>query len=268
MIGIVGVIALLTVLGLPLVVTRFATIALTLTGLSREAARFQARSAFTGTGFTTSETEKVVDHPVRRKIIMLLMILRSAGLVSIIISLILSFAGSGSETDRLFRLFYLLAGLLILWFIARSSFVDRYLSRVIEWALRKWTDLDTRDYQSLLKLSGEYMVKELMVQEGDWVANKALRECQLTEEGVIVLGIYRDGGRYIGAPKADTEIYPKDTLILYGRADALRDLDKRQSDPSGQKAHDKAVSQQKQEVVKQDMEEKADKQKREGEGVH
>ena len=70
MLGIVGVIAFLTVLGLSLFITRLATIALTYTGLSREAARFQARSAFTGTGFTTSEAERVVDHPVRRRIIM------------------------------------------------------------------------------------------------------------------------------------------------------------------------------------------------------
>ncbi|MBD3334640.1 MAG: potassium transporter TrkA, partial [Candidatus Eisenbacteria bacterium] len=89
MTGFVGIIAFLTVLGLSLVITRIATTALTLTGMSREAARFQARSAFTGTGFTTHEAEQVVGHPVRRRIIMLLMILRSAGLVSILISIIL-----------------------------------------------------------------------------------------------------------------------------------------------------------------------------------
>ena len=35
------------------------------TGTSSELARFQARSAFTGVGFTTSEAESVVLHPVR-----------------------------------------------------------------------------------------------------------------------------------------------------------------------------------------------------------
>jgi hypothetical protein len=65
--GIVGIIALLTVLVLSLLITRVATVALTMTGLSQEAARFQARSAFTGTGFTTKEAEDVVNHPVRRR---------------------------------------------------------------------------------------------------------------------------------------------------------------------------------------------------------
>ena len=101
MLGVVRIIAFLTVLGLSLFITRLATIALTYTGLSWDAARFQARSAFTGTGFTTSEAERVADHPVRRRIIMLLMIARSAGVVSIVISLILSFGGSHSDISRL-----------------------------------------------------------------------------------------------------------------------------------------------------------------------
>jgi Trk-type K+ transport system membrane component len=43
----------LAALLLSLLITRIATIALSVTGLSRETARFQARSAFTGVGFTT-----------------------------------------------------------------------------------------------------------------------------------------------------------------------------------------------------------------------
>jgi len=39
------------------------TVALTHTGLSRESARFQARSAFTGAGFTTSEPGWTVGSP-------------------------------------------------------------------------------------------------------------------------------------------------------------------------------------------------------------
>ncbi|HUW03445.1 MAG TPA: hypothetical protein VMW08_13900, partial [Acidimicrobiales bacterium] len=65
-----------------LLVTRVATVMLTLTGMSRESARFQARSAFSGTGFTTTESESVVNHPVRRRIILSLILLGNAGIVS------------------------------------------------------------------------------------------------------------------------------------------------------------------------------------------
>ena len=50
----VAVLSLLIVVTLSLLVMRIAAMALMLTGLSRETAHFQTRSAFTGTGFTTT----------------------------------------------------------------------------------------------------------------------------------------------------------------------------------------------------------------------
>lgn len=52
-----AVLTLLVVILESMVITRIATIALMATGLTRESARFQARSALTGVGFTTSESE-------------------------------------------------------------------------------------------------------------------------------------------------------------------------------------------------------------------
>ena len=60
-----AVVSLLLIITLSLLMTRIASVALVHTGLSREVARFQARSAFSGVGFTTSEAESVVAHPVR-----------------------------------------------------------------------------------------------------------------------------------------------------------------------------------------------------------
>ena len=244
MAGVVGILILLTVLFLSLVITRVATVVLTMTGLSEETARFQARSAFTGTGFTTSESEHVVQHPIRRRVIMALMILRSAGLITIIISLMLSFLGPSPEMVKVMRLLWLSFGVLVLWLLARSKTVERYMCRVIERALKRWTDLDVRDYASLLRLSGGYSVTEIHVREGDWVAGKKLRECYLPQEGITVLGISRSDGSYVGGPKGDTDIYPGDMLIVYGRAEKLRELDARRADRAGDEAHDRAVSEQ------------------------
>lgn len=66
----VAVASIFSVAVISLVITRIATLAFVLTGMSTEAARFQARSALTGTGFTTGESEAVVNHPVRRRIVM------------------------------------------------------------------------------------------------------------------------------------------------------------------------------------------------------
>jgi len=218
--------------------------ALAYTGLSEEVARFQARSAFTGTGFTSRETEKVVAHPVRRRIIMMLMVARSAGLVTILISLIISFAESG-ELSRLTRLGWLVGGAAAIWLIVSTPFMDRLLRSVVRWSLQRWTDLDTRDYARLLNVHRTYSVNEIHVKEGDWLAGKRLRDCRLPEEGVTVLGIYRADGSYLGVPRADTEIYPGDKMLLYGRSKDLRELSFRRDDPRGQMAHERAVDDQK-----------------------
>lgn len=57
----VALISFLFVIATSLLITHIAAVALTLTGLSSDIARFQARSAFTGVGFTTKEAEKVVN---------------------------------------------------------------------------------------------------------------------------------------------------------------------------------------------------------------
>lgn len=259
MIGVIGVIAMLTVLFLSLIITRLATVALVLTGLSQEAARFQARSAFTGTGFTTREAESIVDHPVRRRIVMVLMILRSAGLISIIISLILSFVGSDTDQVKLTRLAYLACGVFVIWLLSQSRWIDRAMRKAMEHLLRRWSDLDTRDYVSLLNLSGPYTVREEAIDEDHWLASRGLGDCKLHKEGVLVLGIYRNDGSYIGAPTGNTEIEPGDTLVLYGRAESLRELGERQAGAEGEQAHANAVEQQEREEAREEGKDRQNK---------
>ena len=86
-----SIVSLLLVIFLSILITRIGTIALTHTGLTRQSAKFQARSTFSGAGFTTSESEMVVNHPVRRKIVMILILIGNAGIVAAMSSLILTF---------------------------------------------------------------------------------------------------------------------------------------------------------------------------------
>src|SRR5262249_34571771 len=66
------------------VCVRIGAVALELTGIPWERAKFQALSAFTNCGFTTSEAEDIVRHPLRRSIVSYLMILGNAGIVTTI----------------------------------------------------------------------------------------------------------------------------------------------------------------------------------------
>lgn len=241
-----ALISVLVAITLSLLITRIATEALTLTGLSRTSAKFQARSAFTGTGFATSESEAIVKHPLRRRIIMWLMFLGNAGFITVISSLVLTFVSTSSSRDGLSRLVYLLIGIALLWVLATNRAFNRILTRLVRKGLRRWTDLDLRDYARLLHLKGKYQVTEITVNEDNWLANKKLNELRLADEGITILGIERKDRIYIGAPHGNTCIYPEDTLIVYGCKMALIELNARHHGNEGDEAHRKAVAVQRQ----------------------
>ncbi len=237
----IAIVSLLAVLTVSIVVTRVATVMLTATGLSRDVARFQARSAFSGAGFTTNESESVVNHPVRRRIVLQLMLLGAAGVVTSLTSLLLSFTdASGGQTAR--RIGALLAGLLVLRLLAGSRAVDVALTRITEWALRRYTRLEVRDYDRLLHVSDDFTVAEIEPEEGDWVLGRRLEDLRLREEGVIVLGIYRRDGRYLGVPAGPTLVEPGDRLVVYGEDARAHELAGRLAGPGGDDAHRAAVA--------------------------
>lgn len=230
----IALVSLFVIVLTSLLVTRVATVMLTLTGMSRESARFQARSAFSGSGFTTTESEAVVDHPVRRRIIMALMLFGNAGLVSGLASLLLSFTTAESGGDALQRIGAILVFLIALHRIAMSKVADRALSKVIERALRRFTDLDVRDYAGLLRLTDNWVVGEIIVEPGDWFSDRAIGDLQLPNEGVLVLGIERTDHRYVGTPKATARLHEGDKLVLYGQRDTLARIDGRQRNADGE----------------------------------
>lgn len=243
-IAMVAIISLLVVISLSILITRIAATALIQTGLSKDAARFQARSAFTGTGFTTNESEHVVNHPVRRKILMILIFLGSAGVISTLSSLILSFISLERIGYISIEIVVLVAGLIALWLLVQSKWIDHKLSYLINRALNRYTTLDVRDYYSLLHLSDNYRVSEIKVEQQDWLADKTLNDLQLHDEGILVLGIKRSNGEYIGAPRGEIKIYNDDNVILYGRAALLESLDNRQKGQGGDQKHAEAVLEQ------------------------
>lgn len=234
------ILTLLLVVLLSLMVTRIAAVALTFTGLAREVARFQARSAFSTVGFATSEAEAVMNHPVRRRIIMLLMLLGNAGMVTIIATAMASFTVSDGSTLGI-KLGVLACGLAVLWLIAMSKWIDNQIFRLVSRALQRFTELDAHDFVDLLHLSHGYSVTEMPVEEGQWLAGKRLDQLRLSVAGVNVLGITRADGHFAGTPIGSTMILPGDKLLLFGVRDDVVALDRLRVDPEGAARFQEAV---------------------------
>lgn len=233
----VGLIGLFIVVFASLLVTRVATRMLTLTGLSREVAAFQARSAFSGAGFTSSETETVMNHPVRRRIVSTLVLLGNAGVITALVSVVISFSTVDDSSDALVRLALLAAGLSALWLLSTLGPFDRMLTAAIDRALRRFTHLDPADYLDLLRLGSDWMVGEIDVETDDWLCGAPLASLAIDDEGIVVLGIERESGRWVGAPKGTAVIHPGDVVVLYGPRDAIDRIGRRKNDPAGELDH-------------------------------
>ncbi len=219
----IALFSLLIIIALSIIVVRIGAIALELTGLSSEIASFQAQSAFSGVGFTTVESEAIVTHPVRRRIIRVLILLGSAGVTTAIATLVLAFMGQTGK-GVLIRGEVLLAGLLSIVLFARSGHIYYMMKVLITKALRKWTRLRIYDYEQLFGLGEGYAIARITIKKDNPFSEKPIKDMKSQLEDVLILAIYRKSHRkmqFIGAPHGDVIIRAGDELICYAKEEAI-----------------------------------------------
>lgn len=209
-------ISLLVVLTVSVLVVRIAAVALRLTGMPSDVARFQARSAFSGSGFTTAESEAVVNHPIRRRIIGMLMLWGNVGFVTVLATFIVSFVSAENSMAGISRqLFWLLGAIALLWFIALNPLADRVMCRSIDWFLQRTTSLGKGRPVLLLQMTGYFSVAEHLVQPGSGADGTSLSVLLPDARDAVVLGIKHGNGVYSSMPGIGTQLETGDRLVLY-----------------------------------------------------
>jgi hypothetical protein len=203
-------------------IVRVGAIALEMTGMERSRARFQALSAFSGTGFTTREAELVVNHPRRRKIVTYLMILGNAGIVSVIATFVLSLRQAGAFRPSL-NLAIIAASLFILYRIASHQKFAKKLTSKIRETLREKLHFEKVHVQELLQQSDGYGIASILIGRRSKVAGSTLNQSGFKEKDLMILSVERDEG-VISVPKAQTKIQVGDRLICYGKLENLQGL--------------------------------------------
>jgi hypothetical protein len=215
------VIPVIVIIVISAFIVKIASVALNLTGLDEKRAFFQALSAFTGTGFTTKDSETVVHHDIRRKIIMFLMILGNAGLISIITTLMLSFRREG-VTQVLVNITIILLAILLLIRVSSNKGITRRLTKKIQERLIKSPTFTKRPVEEILRLAEGYGIAEVMLGEECVDIGKTLFESSFRQNDILVLAIER-GASVIPAPHASDRLLLNDMLVCYGK---LENMDK------------------------------------------
>jgi len=204
-----------------IIVVRIGAIAFEMTGLDRDKATFQALSCFSGTGFTTRESELITGHYYRRRIATVLMVFGNAGLATVITTLVVSAGGGVLPSLRNVGLIFLGVGVVVL--MLRHPWISGRIRRAAESWLRRKTDLDAVDVVEILHQPEGYGIASLRVDAGSTLAHKGIAASGLRVRDVLVLSIERSGV-VIPLPTADRVILPGDSLICYGQIRTIRQL--------------------------------------------
>ncbi|MBU0479174.1 TrkA C-terminal domain-containing protein [bacterium] len=214
-----GLFFLIITIALIFLIWEIASVALSITGLAHDKARFQALSALTGTGFTTRDSELIVSHRQRRAIVMALMILGNIGIILILSNIIVS-----KTTVYLFvKLGIFSALLFFLYKISSHKGLMRKLKGKIEDRLLKSSVFEKRAIEEILNLAQGYGVVELNLKENFPYIGRTLAESPLREKDILVLTINRDNIT-IPAPKGQMKMQIGDTLICYGKLAGIKEL--------------------------------------------
>ncbi|HBC16622.1 MAG: hypothetical protein CMH88_16325 [Oceanibulbus sp.] len=148
-------------LALSTTIVRIASVALRHTGVPDHIARFQTVSALSGAGFTTNETEMIVNHPLRRKIITAAIIAGNIGLASVATTLIVAFVGTGMDTQStIWQAATIALAIGFTLFVMLNRTVDRTSCRVIGRLLTRFGSFKHDGFTRLAEIAPNHSVAE------------------------------------------------------------------------------------------------------------
>ncbi|UCC94367.1 MAG: hypothetical protein JSW40_06030 [Candidatus Omnitrophota bacterium] len=195
-------------------IVRVATVILKLTGLDEKTARFQAVSAFTGTGFTTKEAETILTDDMRRRTVTVLMIMGKVGIISVVGSLFFSFGKGTLETDFekaliLFLIIY------VFYKITTLKRLNRAFNRFIEKRIIARGIIKQKTLEELFHLPKGYGIAQLTITKDSEEKGLTLKEAGFIDKDILVLSIERKD-QLVPFPHADDVIQESDRLLCYG----------------------------------------------------
>jgi hypothetical protein len=202
-------------------IVRAAAIALMITGMEEDMARFQARSAFTGTGFTTKAAEPVVNHPLRRKIVSWLMLMGHVGIVTVIITATSSLANSDKHHLPI-NAIVLAGGAYVIYLIVRRNRLMQRWENFIRDKLGGLPAFKKYELQIIVHLMEGCAIMRLYIEKASPLVEHALSDTILHDPDMFIIGIER-GDLWLSRPKPEEQIKKGDNIILYGCFDSVRD---------------------------------------------
>lgn len=210
------------------------SVAFKLTGLTTKKIKFQVASLFTGSGFTTTESELIANDDRRRKIAVACMYtghIFSVLVMGLIINVFFSIGMSlNSEkkavnfTDWYFIVFYIAAGFFLLTTIIKIPPINKRFQKFLERiAINATKKRRNTNIITILDLYGKNAISEVVLNRiPDFANDLSLGQMNLTHKYVINILSIRRGKRNIEVSK-DTMFRKGDILVIYGLVSDIKE---------------------------------------------
>jgi len=200
-----------------IIIVRIGAVALILTGISSEKAHFQALSAFTGTGFTTKESEKIINNKIRRRIIAFLIIFGNGGLITLFVTATTTFSLSNKDFI-LQKAIYLAVGIALLYFLMKFSPLKNKLDSIIAYFIEKnsWFEDDATIIEKL-HIGDGYTVERIILKENSKFIGKTVLQVNKELDEKLIIGIERYE-KWIALPQDDIVLDLYDIIVVYAKA--------------------------------------------------
>ena len=211
------------------------SVAFKLTGLATSKIRFQVASMFTSTGFTTNESELIVNDERRRKIAVACIYtghIFSVVIMGLVINVFFSigtFVGSGTSTAHTFTewyfiVFYVASALFLLMVFIKIPPINRRFQKLLETiAINSSKKSKNTNIITVLDLYGKHAITEVILNRiPDFAKEKSLFEMGLTKKFLINVLSIRRGKRIIEVTK-DTMFSKGDVLVIYGLINDIKE---------------------------------------------
>ena len=224
----------LAVVTVYLFVIEIFSVAFKLTGLVTSKIRLQVACLFTGTGYTTAESELIAKDEKRRKIAIACIYtghIFSVAFMGTIINVLISLTLLKSHTEAAphftewyFIVLYITSFLFLLMLFIKIPPVNRRFQRFLEnIALKTSSKNKKTNIITVLDLQGKHAIVELILNIVPEYANEvSLLDMGLTKKySINVLSIKRDN-RFIEVTK-DTMFRKGDILVIYGLINDIKE---------------------------------------------
>jgi len=225
----------LIIIGVSFLIVRIGAVAFELTGLDPSLARFQSLSCFSGTGFTTKESELITGNPQRRRIASVLIVLGHAGLVTMIatfanslraemlINFRLPFLHSAIPSDilPLINLLVIIIAVYVIYKVFTHGHVVEKLTSMLKAHFIKRDIINPVSFEELLIATGGYGISQIEICKDSPILNQTLLESELRKHDITVLAVEREG-ETTPNPPASMKMQMGDILTCFGKLDHIR----------------------------------------------